>query len=158
MIDRARHRAYANLWRAKTVAIDLASRAIVERWENGCKGSRGLALDAARGFFSSPAPKASRSPSTSPTTARALPALTPPYGVDVIAFSPGLSHLYFPGARSDTLSILAVSPPNVPPLPPRTSPTPPRPLRTTDDATRIFVRDPAHGRLLLIRDSYPKSR
>src|SRR5437867_1236002 len=44
-IDKTRGRGYSNLWTGTTVAIDLKSRAISERWSNGCEGSRGLALD-----------------------------------------------------------------------------------------------------------------
>jgi hypothetical protein len=158
VIDRARHRAYANLWKAKTVAIDLASRAIVERWENGCKGSRGLALDGARAFLFVACAEGVAVTLDVAHHGRELSRLSSGSGVDVIDFSPSLSHLYFPGARSETLSILAVSPSgHLSQL--ATFPTAPHAhCVTTDDATRIFVCDPAHGQLLLIRDSYPKSR
>jgi len=39
------------LWNGKTLAIDLRKRKIVERWSNGGKGSRGIALDENRGFL-----------------------------------------------------------------------------------------------------------
>jgi hypothetical protein len=39
------------LWNGKTLAIDLRIRKIVERWSNGCRGSRGIALDEKRGFL-----------------------------------------------------------------------------------------------------------
>src|SRR5262245_37563322 len=51
VIDPRRARAYTHLWAGKTVAIDLASRAIVATWPNGCAGSRGIALDAERGLL-----------------------------------------------------------------------------------------------------------
>jgi len=51
VIDGARGRAYANLWTDTTLAIDLHKRAAVAQWKNGCVGSRGLALDGARGFL-----------------------------------------------------------------------------------------------------------
>jgi hypothetical protein len=49
-IDVPRRRAYANTWHDVTVAIDLPSRAIVSRWNNGCQGARGLAVDETRGL------------------------------------------------------------------------------------------------------------
>ena len=33
------------MWRGQTVAIDIVSRQIVQSVTNGCKGSRGIALD-----------------------------------------------------------------------------------------------------------------
>ena len=50
-------------------------------------------------------------------------------GVDIIAYSPRLSHLYVPGARAATMTLLGVSPTGHP-HPPRHHPhRPPRPLR-----------------------------
>src|SRR5205823_9301291 len=46
-----RGRAYTHRWQATTVAIDLASRAVVAEWQNGCAASRGIALDEERGFL-----------------------------------------------------------------------------------------------------------
>jgi hypothetical protein len=46
-----RERAFTHLWNGKTLAIDLRKRKIVERWSNGCMGSRGIALDENRGFL-----------------------------------------------------------------------------------------------------------
>src|SRR6185436_11138127 len=51
VVDVARHRAYTHLWRGATVAVDLAKRAVIAEWPNRCRGSRGIALDAARGFL-----------------------------------------------------------------------------------------------------------
>ena len=44
-IDYAHICAYSHLWRGQTVAIDIASRQVVQSVANGCKGSRGIALD-----------------------------------------------------------------------------------------------------------------
>jgi len=43
--------AYAHFWRGTRLAVDLRNRKIVARWPNGCKGSRGIALDEKRGFL-----------------------------------------------------------------------------------------------------------
>ena len=50
-VDARRGRAYTHLWNGKTVAIDVKARRIAATWNNGCKASRGLALDEARGFL-----------------------------------------------------------------------------------------------------------
>src|SRR5258707_6406134 len=43
IVDKTRGRAYTHLWTDTTLAIDLKSRKIAERWKNGCSGSRGIA-------------------------------------------------------------------------------------------------------------------
>src|SRR5208337_1955428 len=51
IIDNTRARAYTNLWTDTTLAIDLKSHEVLSRWKNGCRGSRGIAMDDARGFL-----------------------------------------------------------------------------------------------------------
>src|SRR5260370_40679035 len=51
VVDNSRGRAYTHLWTDTTIAIDLKTRKIAARWKNGCSGSRGIAMDAARGFL-----------------------------------------------------------------------------------------------------------
>ena len=70
LIDGARGRAYTHLWKGTTLAVDLESREIVSRWSSGCAGSRGIALDAKRGFLFVGAPRAAPRCSTSGMTAR----------------------------------------------------------------------------------------
>jgi hypothetical protein len=49
VIDASRKRAYTHEWGGTSHAVDLSTRAIVGTWKNTCSGSRGIALDAARG-------------------------------------------------------------------------------------------------------------
>ena len=51
VVDPRRQRAYANLWKGRPGANDLITRAVGGAWENGCVGSRGLALDDSRGLL-----------------------------------------------------------------------------------------------------------
>jgi outer membrane protein assembly factor BamB len=51
IIDNKRGRAYTHLWTDTTLVINLKSRKIAQRWKNGCSGSRGIAMDNARGFL-----------------------------------------------------------------------------------------------------------
>jgi len=50
-IDNARGRAYTHLWADTTLAINLKSHEVSARWENGCRHSRGIAMDPARGHL-----------------------------------------------------------------------------------------------------------
>src|SRR5262249_34164549 len=51
VISHQQKRAYTNLWSDRSVVIDLKGRKVMSRWPNGCKGSRGLALDVEHGFL-----------------------------------------------------------------------------------------------------------
>ena len=51
VIDNTRGCAYTHRWQATTIAIDVATRAIVAEWQNGCAASCGIALDEERGFL-----------------------------------------------------------------------------------------------------------
>src|SRR5205823_6201582 len=51
VIDVTRKKAFTHLWKSASVVIDLRSRAVLSTWPNGCADSRGIALDARRGFL-----------------------------------------------------------------------------------------------------------
>jgi len=108
VIDGARGRAYANLWKAETVAIDLKSRRIAARWANGCGGARGLALDGRRGFLFVACTEG-KALSIDVESGKALSTAAVPAGVDIVDFDSALSHLYVPGARDASMAVVAVS-------------------------------------------------
>jgi outer membrane protein assembly factor BamB len=150
-IDAARGRAYAHSWHDHTYAIDLEEHRVAATWTNGCKGSRGIALDAEHGWLFVGCDEGAAVALDVKTGARVGQVKTGE-GVDIIAYAPKLQHLYVPGGDSATMSIVAVAPngalSNV------------RSVPTAKDATcvatsgdgRVFVCDPAHGRLLVIED------
>jgi hypothetical protein len=110
VIDGARGRAYTHLWGGETLAIDLKSRAIVERWKNGCTGSRGLALDEKRGWLLVGCDEGTAVVLDVAHGGRRLGQIaSSARGVDVIDFNPTLSHLYLPGGDSGTMVVVAVS-------------------------------------------------
>jgi len=51
VIDPGRKVAYTHLWNGVTIAIDLDTRMRTAQWANGCRGSRGIALDQERGYL-----------------------------------------------------------------------------------------------------------
>ena len=108
MIDGARGRAYANLWTDTTLAIDLHKRTVVARWKNGCNGSRGLALDPARGFLFVGC-KEGKLESLSLSDGHHLGEVSSGDGVDIIAYAPSLHHAYLPGAASATMAVVGIS-------------------------------------------------
>ncbi len=118
VIDHARGRAYTNLFSNVTLAIDLKSHKIVDRFTNACakdgtdpndRGSRGIAVDEARGFLIVGCAEgiASVVDITVPGGKRLSQVKLPGTDVDVLAFDPVLGHLYAtPGER---LAILGLS-------------------------------------------------
>jgi hypothetical protein len=157
VIDDKRGRAYTNLWTDKTVVINLKTRKIDERWKNGCKESRGLAIDDARGFLFVGCEEGKLSVLNLATGAR-LGSASSGDGVDIIAYNSQLRHIYLPGARSGTMAIIGIS-----------SKGGARVLETVktargahcaaaDNRDNVYVCDPTAGRLLVFKDQLPVAR
>jgi hypothetical protein len=108
VIDNKRGRAYTHLWTDTTVAIDLKSRKVSARWKNGCKGSRGVAMDDARGFLFVGCDEGKLSVLDLKTGAQ-LGSASSGSGVDIIAYNPRLAHAYLPGEESATMAIIGIS-------------------------------------------------
>ncbi len=157
VIDPDRGRAYANRWSGTTVALDLRARAEVARWPNGCKGSRGLALDGARGYLFGGCAEG-KAVALDVRNGYPLGDLATGAGVDIIDYDPGLSHLYVPGARSATLTIAGVSARGGLSLLGTVGTAPGAHCVVADGRGRALVCDPGRGRLLVARDPYPASK
>ncbi len=106
VIDRRRMVAYSNQWGGHTLEISLRDPHVIARWSNTCRGSRGLALDAADGIVLVGC-KEGRVVALDPAAhGRILGQAKVGAGVDIIAWNPALRHVYAPGARSATLTVL----------------------------------------------------
>lgn len=100
--------AYTNTFAGKTLRIDAAARMEVARFDNGCVISLGLALDetGARIFVACGEGKAT---SVDATAGAILSTLAVSGGLDVIAYSPKLDHLYLNGSTVGELTVAAVA-------------------------------------------------
>jgi DNA-binding beta-propeller fold protein YncE len=158
VVDPAHGRAYTNTFRDATVAIDVATRSVAERWRNGCRGARGIALDPERGWLFVGCDEGKAVALDAAKGGRLLGAAQTGDGVDGIAYSPALSHLYVPGGGAGSLTVLAVredgalAPLGTLPAAPDTH------CAAADDRANVFVCDPRGGRLLVAHDPYPPSR
>jgi len=157
-IDATRRRAYANTWHDTTVAIDLGSRAIVSRWKNGCQGARGLAVDAAHGLAFVGCSEGSAVTLDLEHGGKVLGRAPAGKGVDVIAFSAKLSHLYVPGAEAANLTVVGVGARGDLSVLGAVPTAPEAHCVAADDQGNAYLCDPAKGRLLVFRDPYPASR
>jgi len=109
VIDPERGRAYSHLWDGATVAIDLAAREVVATWPNGCGGSRGIALDAERGFLIAACQEGKLVLLDLDRDGEKLAEVWPVDGSDVIDYDPDRRHLYTSGQVSASLAIVGVS-------------------------------------------------
>jgi hypothetical protein len=157
VVDAARKRAYAHLWKGTTVAIDLASRSIVARWKNGCDGSRGIALDGPAGLLFT---GCSEGKVTALDLAKGKLVGEAPTGagVDIIDYDPARRHVYAPGGKAATLTIVAVRPGG------KLAALGSMPAAegahcvATDGAGHVLVCAPKAGTLLAFEDPYPAEK
>ncbi len=150
VVDEARGRAYTNAWRARTFALDLHKRAVVDTWQNGCGGARGAALDDAGGALLV-ACTDGRVVALDVATGEVRGTLhTPVHDVDIIAFAPALRHVYVPGDGAMTIASVAKDGAMAALA---TVPTAPGAhCVVADDHAQAWVCDPSHGRLLVVSD------
>jgi DNA-binding beta-propeller fold protein YncE len=152
-VDVRRGRAYTHLWNGKTVAIDVKARKIAATWNNGCKGSRGIALDEARGFLFAGCSEG-KAVVLDVATGKELSSARSGDGVDVIDYDAKLSHLYVPGAKSATMAVFGVSPAGKLSLLGKLPTATGAHCVAADGKGNVFVCDPKKGRLLVFRDSF----
>lgn len=157
-VDPARGRAYANTWHDATVAIDVERRAVAARWKNGCRGARGLALDAARGVVLVGCSEGRAVALDAEHGGAVLGAVPTGAGVDIVAFAAGLDHLYVPGADAATLTVVGVGPKGALAVLGTVPTAKGAHCVTADDGGRAYVCDPGRGRLLVYQDPYPATR
>ena len=143
-------RAYTHSWRGVSYAIDLRSRAVAATFENGCEGARGIAILGKLLFAGCDEGQVT---AISLDSLKVVGKAPTGKGVDIIAVSPALRHVYVPAEDSKTLTIVAAAPDGGLKI-----------LRTepaargshcvaADDRGNAWVCDPEHGRLLVVPDA-----
>lgn len=152
VIDNARGRAYANLWKGNTVAIDIDAHRLLDTWPNTCAGSRGLALDARHDRLFVACSEGKVVTLAPDAHGKVVASARAGAGIDIIDYSAARHHLYVPAARAATLTVFDVAPSGAL-----------RPLATyetaagahcvtSDDAGHVFVCDPHAGSILAFDD------
>jgi hypothetical protein len=157
VVDATRGRAYTHTWNDATVAIDLAKHKEVERWKNGCKGSRGIALDETRALLFVGCDEGKATALDLAHGGKQVGAADTGKGVDIIAYNPTLAHLYVPGGDSATLTILGVAANGTLSVLGSVAAAPDSHCAAVDDANHVYVCDPKQGALLVVADPFPAS-
>ena len=158
VIDATRGRAYTHTWAGQTVAIDLAKHAVVARWANGCKGSRGIALDDARALLFVGCDEGKATALDLAHDGKLVGEAKTGAGVDIIAYAPALGHLYVPAGDSATLTIVGVGAGGSLHVLGTVPAARGSHCATVDDAGHAYVCDPRKGALLVVTDPFPASK
>jgi DNA-binding beta-propeller fold protein YncE len=153
-LDVTRGRAYTHVGDGKTAAIDLHTHAILRAFENGCGEARGAALDGSRGWLFVACQSGSVT-TLDVVTGRALGTIQLGGGIDLIAYSPDLRHLYVPSRDTETLAILGVAKDGTLKVLGTVPAT--KDSHCVAAVGKVFFADPAHGRLMMVLDTYPES-
>jgi DNA-binding beta-propeller fold protein YncE len=157
VIDTARGRAYSHSWTNESYAIDLKARKIVSTWRNGCRDSRGIALDPQRGLLFAGCAEGKATVVDLATEKLVSSAPAGP-DVDSIGYSAALGHLYVPAGGSAELWIYGVAGGGKLALLGKLPTAPDAHTVAADPASgTIFVGTPDHGAVLVTRDAFPPS-
>ncbi len=154
VVDPVRRRAYTHLWNGATVAIDVAARAVVARWPNGCDSSRGIALDPEDGLLFASCRSGRLVVLDAGRDGRQLASLQPVEGSDVIDYRPELRHIYTAGAVSADLAIVGVSRSGRLTLLGKREAARGSHCVVGDGKGRVYVCDPDRGRILVRDDPF----
>jgi len=152
VIDNKRGRAYTHLWTYTTIAIDLKTRKIAARWKNGCRGSRGIAMDDARGFLFVGCDEGKLNVLDLNTGAQ-LGSASSGSGVDIIAYNSHLAHAYLPGEESATMAIVRNFQQRRGDGSRDRQDSRGAHCAAADDRDQVYVCDPAKGRVLIVKDA-----
>jgi DNA-binding beta-propeller fold protein YncE len=142
-------KAYTHLWKGQTVEIDLEARKVVATYANGCEGSRGIAVDEAKGFVFAGCADGTV---TTLKDGKVIARLKAVDGQDIIAWSPAKRHLYLAGSRSKDMAVVAVGNDGSLKRVGKGEGASGGHCVVTDDAGHAYVCDPQHGRLIANSD------
>ena len=154
-VDPVRSRVYTNREDQKvTVAIDIASHRIVAEWKNGTEGSStGLALDETQAWLFVGSGAGGVAVIDVAHNGRILGTLKVGKGTDLIGYNPTLRHVYVPDPKVGTLAIIGVSTGGEPRLLGRVETAKGSHAAAADNRSQVWVTDPDHGRLLVVKDT-----
>jgi DNA-binding beta-propeller fold protein YncE len=154
VIDQRAGRAYTHRWQESSLVFDVVSRALLAEWPNGCAASRGLAIDAERGFFFVDCSEGTvsvldtRDGHVLSTEARGS-------GFDVLGYDEALQHLYVAGGACGCLVVFGVSAQGALSFLERFDAPASTHCATADQQGHAWVCDPDEGQLWRVNDDAP---
>jgi DNA-binding beta-propeller fold protein YncE len=157
VIDAQHDRAFTHLWRGRTMPIAISSHATGPSFANGCSGSRGIALDAERGQLYVGCAEGKAVVLDVEHGNRILSSAETSDGVDIIAVSSSLHHLYVPAASDGRVAVLGVAKQGKLTKLGSFQATKGTHCAISDDRDRVWVCSPDDGSLLVFSDRFPRA-
>lgn len=154
VIDADHDRAFTHLWRGSTVQVGISNRLVGAPFANGCRGSRGIALDAARGQLFAGCSEG-EAVVLDVEHGRVIDSIDTPAGVDIIAVNLSLHHLYVPAASDGSVSVLGVGRGGKLAKLGVFQAAKGTHCATGDDHGRVWVCAPDTGSLMVFDDTFP---
>jgi DNA-binding beta-propeller fold protein YncE len=152
IMDVARGRAYTHVGDGKTAAIDLGTHAVVATFTHGCGEAKGMALDPGRGLLFVACEEGAVT-TIDVASGQTLGTVKVGAGIDIIAYSPELGHVYVPSSETATVAFLGLTKERglvVLGTVPGTKDS-----HCVAAAGKVFFADPAQGQLRVLKDPYP---
>jgi len=126
----------------------------VAEWKNGTEGSSsGLALDETQGWLFAGSGAGGIAVVDVVHNGRILGTLKVGKGTDLIGYNPTLRHVYVPDPKVGTLAIVGVSQGGQPRLLGTVETAKGSHAAAADDRGQVWVTDPDHSRLLVVKDT-----
>ncbi len=187
LIDRTRGLAYTNQPKSGTTAvIQVQTHGIIGEWGNGCSKARGMALDEQRGYLFVACNEGKLVMMDVNNNGQQIASQNFGGAIDFVAYNPRLQHVYMPSSASAILAVFGVTdtpaatPTALPagsapstPVATDTNSTPAPKVSlvrlgtadtavkarcvTVDDQDNVWVCDPTHGGVFVIKDTFPAS-
>jgi YVTN family beta-propeller protein len=164
-VDKLHALAYTNRpEKGLTEVINVFTHNVVKEWGNGCSQARGLALDENSGYLFVACNEGKVVLLDTKNEGAQIASLNFGGDLDLISYNPTLKHLYLPSSASALLAILKVS--QV--MNGTSASTTLTKVGTadtalgancvvSDDRNNIWVCDPKHGRIFLVKDTISES-
>lgn len=157
VVDASKGRAFTHLWEGRTVAIDVAKHTTGAPFTNGCRGSRGIALDSKNGLLFTGCAEGSATVVDVDHGGLLLSRVEVASGVDIIAVNLGLRHVYVPSASDGSVAVLGVSRRGVLQRVGELRAAKGAHCVASDDQGRVWTCAPDTGSLLVFDDTFPRA-
>lgn len=155
LVDRTRGRVYVNTTTGRTVAIEVGHHQPAGTWKNGCEDARGLALDPPRGLLFVACHEGKVIALDIDRNGKKVGELVTGAGIDSIAYDVKLAHLAVPSPETGLVTLASAGGGGVLQKLGDLEATKGAHCATYDGDGRVFVCDPARGRLVIVTDTYP---
>jgi DNA-binding beta-propeller fold protein YncE len=154
-VDPLRSRVYTNREDQKlTVAIDIPTHRIVAEWKNATEdSSSGLALDEKEAWLFVGSGAGGVAVLDVAHDGRLLGTLKVGSGTDIIGYNASVRHVYVPDPKEGKLAVIGVSAVGEPRLLGTVETAKGSHAAAADNHGQVWVTDPNHGRLLVIKDT-----